>query len=106
MDAPVALEPLCKAIDEGNLNEVKHTLSAAKSSLDIISSPTAQGLMSLALSIISHQIDIAEHLLQNGANVNDGYRAEWVDKDQPLCRNISSRYVHPFIMQLYWAIAI
>jgi ankyrin repeat protein len=86
MKSPVGLGPLCEAIDQGNLKEVQKALNSAFAPSDIISSPSPLGLTPLALSVVNHQLDIAEYLLQSGADINTGYRTEWVDKDQHVKR--------------------
>ncbi|KAE9377402.1 ankyrin [Stipitochalara longipes BDJ] len=77
---------LCEVIDQGNLDEVKKALASAPNPTEIISRPSARGCTPLALSIIYCQVDIARYLLENGADANAGYRAEWVDKLQHVPR--------------------
>jgi len=77
MSFAVGLGVLCEAIDQGNLEEVKIALISAPRPSDIISTPSARGLTPLALAIVYRQFDITKYLLENGADVNAGYRAEW-----------------------------
>ena len=79
---PFGLGILCEAIDQGNLDEVKKAVTSAPRPTGIISRPSARGLTPLALAIIYRQVHIASYLLEGRADVNAGYRAEWVDKLQ------------------------
>jgi Ankyrin repeats (3 copies) len=86
MSSPVGLGLLCEAIDQGNLDYVKSALNSAPKPTEIISHPCSRGLTPLALSIVYDQVEIARYLLESGADIEAGYRAEWVDKNQHVLR--------------------
>ncbi|KAL3425264.1 ankyrin repeat protein [Phlyctema vagabunda] len=78
MDAQV----ISQAVGNGDLDGIRKVLDFTPDIVSVISTASPAGFTPLARAVVQGHVDIVQYLLEAGADINVGYKTEWVDRTQ------------------------